>query len=81
MTKAEVFENLKEVLTVIRPKADMSDVNYDTELIKGLGIDSLTMMLLSLAAEEKFGIRFPVGQAPFKTVGEVCDAILELSAK
>ena len=81
MTKQEVFDGLKEVLSVIRPKADLTAVNYDTELIKGLGIDSLTMMLLSLAAEEKFQIRFPVGQAPFRTVGEVCDNILSLSGQ
>lgn len=79
MTKQEVFDGLKEVLSVIRPKADLSAVNYDTELIKGLGIDSLTMMLLSLAAEDKFKVRFPVGQAPFKTVGEVCDNIVALA--
>jgi acyl carrier protein len=81
MTKQEVFEGLKEVLSVIRPKADLSTVDYDTELIRGLGIDSLTMMLLSLAAEDKFQVRFPVGQAPFKTVGEVCDNILSLSGQ
>ena len=80
MTKLDVLESLKEILSVIRPKTDLTDVNYDTELIMGLGIDSLTMMLLSLAAEEKFKIRFPDGQAPFKTVGEVCDAILGLLA-
>ena len=81
MTKQEVFEGLKEVLYVIRPKADLSTVDYDTELIRGLGIDSLTMMLLSLAAEDKFQVRFPVGQAPFKTVGEVCDNILSLAGQ
>ena len=78
MTKQEVFDGLKEVLSIIRPKADLTAVNYDTELIKGLGIDSLTMMLLSLAVEEKFQSRFPAGQAPFRTVGEVCDNILSL---
>ena len=54
MTKQEVFDGLKEVLTVLRPHTDLTDVNFDTELVRGLGIDSLTMMLLSLAVEEKF---------------------------
>ncbi len=77
MTKEEVFEGLKEILTVLRPHTDISNVDYDTELITGLGIDSLTMMLLSLAAEERFKMRFPDGQALPVTVGEVCDTILK----
>jgi hypothetical protein len=35
-------------------------------------------MLLALAAEEKFAVRFPDGQPLPKTVGEVCDAIVAL---
>ena len=77
MTKDEVFEGLKEILTVLRPHTDISNVDYDTELITGLGIDSLTMMLLSLAAEERFKMRFPDGQALPVTVGEVCDTVLK----
>ncbi len=77
MTKEEVFEGLKEILTVLRPHTDISNVDYDTELITGLGIDSLTMMLLSLGAEERFKMRFPDGQALPVTVGEVCDTILK----
>lgn len=77
MTKEEVFEGLKEILTVLRPHTDISNVDYDTELITGLGIDSLTMMLLSLAAEERFKMRFPDGQALPVTVGEVCDTVLK----
>ena len=34
------------------------------------------MMLLSLAAEEKFKMRFPDNAPLPKTVGEVCDAVL-----
>ena len=78
MTKEEVLSGLKEVIAVIRPNTDLTDVNYDTELVRGLGIDSLTMMLLALSAEEKFQVRFPDGQPLPKTVGEVCDAVLAL---
>ena len=35
------------------------------------------MMLLSLAVEEKFKFRFPDGQAPFRTAGEVCDFVVK----
>ena len=76
MTKQEVFDGLKEVIAVIRPNTDLSNVDYNTVLITGLGIDSLSMMLLSLAVEEKFKMRFPDGAPVPTTVGEVCDAVL-----
>lgn len=76
MTREEVLEGLKEILTAIRPNTDLSQATYSTELVRELGVDSLTMLVLSLAAEEKFGMHFPDGApAPF-TVGEVCDAVL-----
>ena len=76
MTREEVFGGLREVLAVLRPHTDLTSVNYDTELVRGLGIDSLTMMLLSLAVEEKFKMRFPDGEAMPVTVGDVCDRVL-----
>ncbi len=76
MTKQEVFDGLKDVLSVIRPSTDLDNVNYDTPLTSGLGIDSLSMMLLSLAVEEKFKMRFPDNAPAPATVGEVCDAVL-----
>ena len=76
MTREDVFAGLKEVIGTMRPGADLSQVNFDTELVRELGIDSLFMILLSLAVEQKFGIKFPDGQAAPTTVGEVCDAVL-----
>ena len=76
MTKQEVFDGLKEVIAVIRRNTDLSGVGFDTVLITGLGIDSLSMMLLSLAVEEKFKMRFPDNAPVPTTVGEVCDAVL-----
>ena len=61
MTQEQVLDGLKEVLTVLRPNTDLANVNNSTELVRELGIDSLTMMLLSLAVEEKFKMRFPDG--------------------
>jgi Phosphopantetheine attachment site. len=77
MTREEVFEGLKEILTVIRPKTDLSQVSFDTELVRELGIDSLSMMVLALASEEKFQMRFPEGKPLPVTVGEVCDTIIQ----
>ena len=80
MTKEQVFEGLKEILGVIRPNTDLSKADYNTELVRELGIDSLTMLLLSLAVEEKFQMKFPDGEAAPTTVGEVCDAVLKALA-
>ena len=80
MTREEVFEGLKEILAIIRPNTDISKANFDTELVRELGIDSLTMLLLSLAVEEKFKMKFPDGEAAPTTVGEVCDSVLKALA-
>ena len=80
MTRQEVFDGLKEVIAVLRPATDLSEVGFDTELVRGLGIDSLSMIMLSLATEEKFQMRFPDGEAAPTTVGEVCDAVLKALA-
>ena len=77
ITREEVLEGLKEVLAVIRPKTDLSKVTFDTELVRELGIDSLSMMLLALATEEKFQMKFPEGQPLPVTVGEVCDMVIK----
>ena len=76
MTREEVFAGLKEILAVVRPNTDLSKAGFQTELVRELGVDSLTMLVLSLAAEEKFKMRFPDGAPAPTTVGEVCDAIL-----
>ena len=76
MTREDVFAGLKEVIGVIRPHTDLTGVGFETELVRELGIDSLSMLLLSLAVEEKFGMHFPEGAPAPTTVGQVCDAVL-----
>lgn len=77
MTKQEVFEKMKGVLAVVRPTADMDKVNFDTELIKDLALDSLSMLLMGLALEKEFNVRFE-SNLQFVTVGDVCDTLLNL---
>ena len=81
MTREEVFAGLKEVIGVIRPNTDLTNVGFDTELVRELGIDSLSMLVLSLATEEKFQMHFPDGAPAPATVGEVCDAVLAARGK
>ncbi len=76
MTREEVFEGLKEIFTGVKPNLDLSKVTLDSQLVSELGIDSLSMLLLSLAAENKFQMQFASDTAPFETVGQVCDYII-----
>ncbi len=77
MTKETIMADLKEILTVMRPNTDLGEVTLETELVRGLGIDSLTMMLLTLAIEDKYKIRFPDMQQPPRTVDDVCQIVLQ----
>lgn len=81
MTREEVLEGLKEIITNVKPKLDLSAVGFDSRLVGDLGIDSLSMLLLSLAAEHKFQMQFQTDAAPFETVGQVCDFIVNTSKK
>ena len=76
MSREEVFAGLKEVLHVIRPNTDLATVGEKTELVRELGIDSLSMMLVALAVEEKFQMSFPTDVAAPQTVGDVIDVVL-----
>ena len=74
MERTAIFEGLKEILTQIKPSMDLSSVNEDSQLVRDVGLDSLTILLLSLAVENKFGFKFE-GTPKFETVGEVIDYI------
>jgi acyl carrier protein len=53
---------------------DLSKVNEESQLVRDVGLDSLTILLLSLAIENKFGFKFD-GNPKFTTVCEVIDFI------
>ena len=74
MQRETIFEGLKEILLQIKPSMDLSSVNDDSQLVRDIGLDSLTILLLSLAVENKFGFKFE-GNPKFTTVGEVIDFI------
>ena len=76
MTKEEILEGLKEVISGIKPKLDLTNVTMDSSLSTELGIDSLSMLLMSLAIENKFDFQFST-QEIFRTVGQVVDCIYE----
>ncbi|MBQ9474963.1 MAG: hypothetical protein IJU69_01735 [Bacteroidales bacterium] len=74
MNREDIFEGLKEVISKVRPKLDLSIVNENSSLVKDLGIDSLAMLIVALSIEDKFSIRFERPE-PFQTVKEVIDYI------
>lgn len=79
MQRENIFNELKDILSQIKPSADFSKINEDSQLVRDAGLDSLTILLLSLAIENKFGFKFE-GNPRFTTVGEVMNYI-EANAK
>lgn len=79
MNRQEILGYLKEMLQLIKPSLDLSTVNDDTQLVSDLGLDSLTILLLGLAIENKFGSQVNImkGALEFQTVGDVIDYITQ----
>ncbi len=58
-----------------------ADVQADKEFIADLDVDSLSMVEIVVAAEEKFGVRIPDDQVKnLRTVGDAVDYIDTASA-
>ena len=76
MQRETIFEELKEILKQIKPSTDLSQIDGESQLVRDVGLDSLTILLLSLAVENKFGFKFE-GNPKFATVNDVLDYIGE----
>jgi len=74
MTKEDIFNGLKEVIVTVKPNMDVEKISLESTLVRDLGIDSLSMLLLSLATENRFGFQFS-RKEPFQSVGEVVDYV------
>jgi acyl carrier protein len=74
MNRDNILEGLKEIFKQIKPNLDLNTVTEQTRLIEDLGLDSLTILLLSFAIEKKFEFKFD-GAPKFASVGEVMDYI------
>ena len=74
MTEEAIYAKLQEILEQVKPKMDPARISMDATLTTDLGIDSLSMLLLSLAIEHEFRFQFQT-QEPFKTVREVVEYI------
>lgn len=70
MTQEYILNELKTIFKQINPKIDTDKVTPDTRLTEDLGLDSLTILLMSFAIEKRFEFKFDVAQR-FVYVGEV----------
>lgn len=69
-----ILERLKEIFVRINPEIPVEDIDESTDLSLDLGLDSVSMLMLSYEIEMEFGFYFepPIS---FRTVGDVCDYI------
>ena len=74
MTRENIFNELKTIFKMVKPNIDTEAWTEGTRLIEDLGLDSLTILLLSFAIEKKFEFKFD-GAPKFASVGEVMDYI------
>ncbi|MDQ6937221.1 MAG: acyl carrier protein [Actinomycetota bacterium] len=69
-TTEEIRAGLAEILNEV---ADVSaaDVSDEKSFVDDLDVDSLSMVEVAMAAEEKFGVKIPDEELPkLKTVGD-----------
>lgn len=76
MTRENIFNELKAVFKQIKPNLDTEVLSPDTRLVEDLGLDSLTILLMSFAIEKTFNFKFD-GAQKFIKVNEVIDYIEE----
>jgi acyl carrier protein len=66
----EVRAGLAEILNEVAD-VDTGDVSDDKSFTDDLDVDSLSMVEVAMAAEEKFGVKIPDDELPkLKTVGD-----------
>ena len=66
----EIREGLASILEEVADVAP-ADVTDDKSFVDDLDVDSLSMVEVAMAAEEKFGVKIPDDELPkLKTVGD-----------
>jgi acyl carrier protein len=74
-TKTDIQAELAAIVEEIAG-VSAADVQLDKEFIADLDVDSLSMVEIVVAAEEKFGVRIPDDQVKnLRTVGDAVDYI------
>ena len=75
-----MYERLLKLIQENMPDADIAKATKDSKLMADLGMDSIGMMMLSMAIEDEFGVSFdePV---MFVTVQDVLDYLEKNATK
>ena len=77
MTREEVIAGLAEILEEVAG-VDPSDVADDKSFTEDLDVDSLSMVEVVVAAEEKFVVKIPDDEVQnLRTVGDAADFVLK----
>jgi acyl carrier protein len=75
VTDDDVLAGLAEILSAVAG-VDRNDVSPETTFADGLGIDSVTMIEVVVAAEDRFGVRIRDDDIDeLRTVGDAADYI------
>jgi acyl carrier protein len=77
MTKDEIVAGLAEILEEVAG-VNPDDVTEDKSFTEDLDVDSLSMVEVVVAAEEKFGVKIPDDEVQnLKTVGDAAEFVLK----
>jgi acyl carrier protein len=71
-TQEEILQGLAEIVNEVAG-IDVEDVQSDKSFTEDLDVDSLTMVEVVVAAEEKFGVKIPDEEV--KNLSTVGDAV------
>lgn len=75
MTDQEILDTLASIVNEIAGVAE-ADVQLDKSFVDDLDVDSLSMVEISMAAEEKFGVSIPDSELKnLKTVADVVNFV------
>ena len=79
-TRDEIVEGLAEILEEVAG-VNPDDVAEEKSFTDDLDVDSLSMVEVVVAAEEKFGVKIPDDEVPnLKTVGDAVSYIVKSQA-
>ncbi|WP_018349431.1 acyl carrier protein [Longispora albida] len=80
MTKEEIVAGLAEILEEVAG-VNPEDVTEDKSFTDDLDVDSLSMVEVVVAAEEKFGVKIPDDEVQnLKSVGDAATFVLNQQA-
>jgi acyl carrier protein len=75
MTDQEILDTLRSIVNEIAGVAE-ADIQLDKSFVDDLDVDSLSMVEISMAAEEKFGVSIPDSELKnLKTVADVVNFV------